>query len=131
MPDKKIYIAGPMSGIPEFNFPAFYEASERFKNEGWTVFNPADKEGETLSAKSRETGDPMQAQKDGFNFREVYLWDLTKVIEANAIFMLPGWENSPGARGEHAAAVAMQRHYPDYKIIYAEQEGWGGLKAAA
>lgn len=115
---KSVYLAGPMSGIPEFNFPAFYEVAARFENEGWTVFNPADKEGETLSDRSKKDGDPLLAQKDGFNFREVYLWDLTKVLEADAIYMLPGWENSPGARGEHAAAVAMKRHYPDYEIIY-------------
>lgn len=115
---KKIYIAGPMSGIPEFNFPAFYEVANKFETEGWTVHNPANKEGETLSARSRKSGDPMLAQKDGFNFREVYLWDVEKVIESDAIYMLPGWENSPGARGEHAVAVAMKRHYPSYEIIY-------------
>jgi hypothetical protein len=32
--------------------------------------------------------------------------------------MLPGWEQSPGARGEHAVAVAMKKHYPEYQIIY-------------
>ena len=127
---KKVYIAGPMSGIPDFNFPAFYAAANMFKAEGWIVFNPADKEGETLSDKARENGDPMQAQKDGFNFRDVYLWDVTKVIEADAIYMLPGWENSPGARGEHAVAVAMQRHYPDYQIIY-EGETRGQYRKAA
>jgi hypothetical protein len=115
---KKIYLAGPMSGIPEFNFPAFYEVADKFRAAGWIVFNPADKEGETLSEESRKNGDPMQAQKDGFNFRDVYLWDVTKVIESDAIYMLPGWENSPGARGEHAVAVAMKRHYPDYQIYY-------------
>lgn len=107
-----------MSGIPDFNFPAFYEIADKFEQDGWIVFNPANKEGETLSARARKTGDPMLAQKDGFNFREVYLWDVNKVIESDAIYMLPGWENSPGARGEHAVAVAMQRHYPNYEIIY-------------
>jgi len=116
---KSIYIAGPMSGYPDFNFPAFYKAAEQFRMAGYEVFNPADKEGETLSDKSRLTGDPVQAQKDGFNFRDVYLWDVEKVIQATAIYMLEGWENSPGARGEHAVAVAMKRHYPDYEILYA------------
>lgn len=115
----KIYIAGPMSGIPDFNFPAFFEAEEWFTDIGYTVFNPANKEGETLSDESRKTGDPVKAQQDGFDFRAVFTWDVTKVIEADAIYMLPGWEASPGARGEHAVAVAMKKHYPAYKIMYA------------
>lgn len=115
----RIYLAGPMSGIPEFNFPAFNRAAYILQREGWEVFNPADKEGETLSEESKIDGDPIKAQKGGFNFRQVYAWDISKVIEADAIYMLPGWEASPGARGEHAVAVAMKRHYPDYQIIYA------------
>lgn len=114
----KIYIAGPMSGYPEFNFPAFYTAAYTLAREGWTVFNPANKEGETLSAESRKNGDSVKAAEDGFNFREVFLWDVSKVIEADAIYMLKGWEQSPGARAEHAVAVAMKRHYPEYQIIY-------------
>lgn len=116
--NKKIYVAGPMSGYPEFNFPAFFSTSERLRSEGWTVFNPAEKEGETLSKESRKTGDSVLAAEQGFNFREVYAWDVLNVIEADAIYMLPGWEQSPGARGEHAVAVAMTKHYPDYQIIY-------------
>lgn len=117
----KIYIAGPMSGIPDFNFPAFYNAAAILEAKGWTVFNPANKEGETLSEASKVNGDPMQAKVDGFNFRSVYLWDIEKVIESDAIYMLPGWERSPGACGEHAVAVAMTRHYPEYQIIYDAQ----------
>lgn len=49
---------------------------------------------------------------------EVFNWDVTKVCEADAIYMLPGWQYSPGAYGEHAVAVAMKRHCPDYQIIY-------------
>lgn len=115
---KAIYLAGPMTGYPDFNFPEFNRVAQEFRDAGWKVWNPADKEGETLSSESRKTGDHIKAQKDGFNFREVFLWDVDKVIQSNAIFMLEGWENSPGARAEHAIAVAMKRHYPDYEILY-------------
>jgi hypothetical protein len=115
----KVYIAGPMSGLPEFNFPAFFAAQAELEAQGWTVFNPANKEQEKeLDAEAFKVGDAPKAIAAGFDFRECYLWDVTRVIESDAIYMLPGWEQSPGARGEHAVAVAMKKHYPDYQIIY-------------
>lgn len=115
----KIYIAGPMSGYPEFNFPAFFVAALRLKEQGWIVFNPAEKDLEaTLDETAVKTGDAQEAIAKGFDFREAFTWDVNRVIESNAIFMLKGWEASPGARAEHAVATAMQKHYPEYQIIY-------------
>lgn len=116
---RKIYIAGPMSGYEKFNFPAFDRVAYTLRREGWEVFNPAEKDGEEgLDAAAVETGDAALAIKCGFDFREAYLWDISRVIESDAIYMLAGWEVSPGACGEHAVAVALKKHYPDYKIIY-------------
>lgn len=114
-----IYIAGPMSGIAEFNFPAFCSAEERLLEEGYSVFNPAKKEVEReLDEGAFRDGDAEAAKSKGFSFRQAYTWDVLKVIAADGIYMLHGWEKSPGARGEHAVAVAMQRHYPEYIIRY-------------
>lgn len=120
---KKIYIAGPMTGYPEFNFPAFHAAAAKLRAEGWIVFNPAEKDDEAgLDADAYKTGDAALAIDKGFDFREAYLWDIERVIEGDAIYMLPGWEHSAGARGELAVATAMQRHYPYYEVLYAEDE---------
>jgi hypothetical protein len=117
----KIYISGPMSGYPEFNFPAFFAMEEFLVRQGWTVFNPANKEQEKeLDAEAFETGDNIKAIAAGFDFRECFTWDTQKVIEADAICMLKGWEASPGARAEHAVAVAMQKHYLEYQILYSD-----------
>jgi len=116
---KFIYIAGPMSGIPEFNFPAFFAAEEKLRNEGWVVFNPAAKDEEyDLDPTAVKTGDAKLVIEKGFDFRAAYLWDVTKIIEGDGIYMLKGWQYSPGACGEHAVAVAMKRHFPDYEIVY-------------
>ena len=112
-----------MSGYPEFNFPAFFEAAELLQSQGHTVFNPASKEQEKeLDAEAFAVGDNVKAIAAGFDFRKCFTWDLDKVIEADAIYMLPGWEASPGARAEHATAVAMKKHYPSYMIVYAHDE---------
>lgn len=119
MRQKSIYIAGPMSGIPNFNFPAFFAAQRELESRGWKVFNPAEKDQEkTLNPEAVAAGDAKLAVATGFDFREAYLWDVTKIIQGNGIYMLDGWEKSPGARGEHAVAVAMKTHYADFEIHY-------------
>lgn len=118
---KSCYIAGPMSGIPEWNYPAFFKAEDQLKEEGWRVFNPARKDVENgfEDEDAKVDGDTAQAMENGnFDFRKAYLWDLARVVKGDGIYMLKGWEQSPGARGEHAAAVAMKKNYPDYEIIY-------------
>lgn len=117
---KSIYIAGPMSGYPFFNFPTFFAKQKELEAQGWTVWNPANKdsEGEVQLSKAFETGDDKILISEGWDFKDAYLWDITKIIEGNAIYMLPGWEASAGARGEHAVAVSMKARYPEYEIIY-------------
>lgn len=115
----KIYVAGPMTGYPKFNFPAFFAAQKKLEELGWTVFNPADKDSEaSLDAEAVKTGDDKLAIKKGFDFREAFGWDADKVINGDAIYMLKGWEASPGARAEHAIASVMKIKYPEYQIIY-------------
>lgn len=109
---KKAYVAGPMRGIAEFNFPAFHTAAAKLRAEGWTVFNPAEKDNErhgTDISKGNTTGDEAIAAKDhGFNLREALALDLDFICrQADAIALLPGWERSKGATAEHATAVAL------------------------
>lgn len=105
----KIYLAGPMQGYPDFNFPAFFSAAQSLRGQGHTVFNPAERDVEAHGdAFSSPTGDLQDIQHTGFSLREALYHD-TKFIclEAEAIALLPGWENSKGARAEHALAVAL------------------------
>lgn len=108
----KIYLAGPMRGISEFNFPAFHAAAAGLRRRGWEVFSPAEKDNErhgTDISKGNATGDEGEAAKDhGFNLREALAVDLAYICkEADAIAMLPGWERSKGATAEHATAIAL------------------------
>lgn len=102
----KIYIAGPMSGYPELNHPAFFEAQEAFEEGGWEVFNPAALDHEVYGS-TEATEDAMLDDRQGF-LRKALGSDLKWICKkADAIAMLPGWEKSLGARAEHATAVAL------------------------
>lgn len=108
----KIYLAGPMRGIPEFNFPAFMLAARQLRSVGHEVFNPAEediKRHGTDVSKGNVTGCEKQAEQDhGLTIRDALAVDLAWICAtAEAIALLPGWENSKGARAEHATAVAL------------------------
>lgn len=119
MRQKSIYVAGPMSGITDFNFPAFFAAQAMLEGQGWIVHNPAAKDEEvSLDPAAVKTGDDKLAIAKGFDFRAAYLWDVDKIIAGNGIYMLKGWEKSPGAFGEWAVAKAMQSKFADFEIIY-------------
>lgn len=120
MKQKQCYIAGPMSGYAEFNFPAFFSAQKMFEDRGYKVWNPANKDSEAAvqADESFATGDAATLVKNGWDYKDAYLWDVTKIIYGDAIYMLKGWENSPGARGEWAVAQFIKKQNPEYEIIY-------------
>lgn len=79
---KKVYIAGPMTGLSEHNFPAFNAAAAAWREKGWIVLNPA----ESFDGR---TDLPYEGYVDH---------DIDLLETCDAIAMLPGW-NGPNARG--------------------------------
>lgn len=77
----KVYLSGPMSGIPDNNFPAFHEWAARLRAQGYDVVSPAEiQEAETWELCLRA--------------------DLREMCNCEAIALMPGWENSKGANLE-------------------------------
>jgi hypothetical protein len=118
----RIYVAGPMRGIAEFNFPAFHAAAAWLRGKGHEVFNPAERDilatGVDIS-QGNETGDNVLAEvKHGFNLREALKDDLEFVcLHADAVVVLPGWESSLGAQAEVATARALGLHVLSYSEL--------------
>lgn len=107
---KRVYLAGPMTGIPHFNYPAFNAAAARLRAGGFTVFNPAEHDTQMFGKDiSNPTGCAIQAADEhGFDRRAALKADLTWICEnADAIALLPGWERSSGANAEMALAKAL------------------------
>lgn len=107
----KIYIAGPMRGRPQFNFPAFHDAAKMLRDAGHEVFNPAEKDEERYGvgfAGQFPDGDIDDACAKGFNLRRALGEDLGWICaEAECVALLPGWDNSAGATAEAATAIAL------------------------
>jgi Domain of unknown function (DUF4406) len=106
----RIYIAGPMAGIKDFNFPEFDRAAEDLRFNGWEVFSPAERDkgeyGDDFLESER--GDIDDVIGRGFDLRAALAADMEWIaLNADAIFMLRGWENSKGAQAEWALAKAL------------------------
>lgn len=102
----KVYLAGPMRGHPEFNYPLFNEVTHVLRAKGWTVASPAEHDLQTTPAIVHETGyatgDPNKTNL--FDTRSAFRWDFKQIVKADAIVLLPGWEGSQGARSERLVA---------------------------
>lgn len=87
----QIYLAGPMTGIMDYNFDAFHEAAAAWRDCGHTVINPAEN---FYGDKTLPYGTYLRTA-------------IKQVVEADAIALLPGWENSHGATLEAAIAETL------------------------
>lgn len=96
---KKIYVAGPMRGLPEFNYPAFNRAELVLRNLGYEVVNPA-KMGDKYG-----TADELNANKDLLD--RLMHEELEAIAGCHAIYLLRGWERSFGARQELQLALML------------------------
>lgn len=106
----KVYLAGPMRGKPEFNFPAFREAAARLRAQGHEVFSPAENDEAThgLDFAKNTTGDLKEITDCGFSLKDALCDDLTYILMyADAIAFLEDWEYSSGALAEWFTARAL------------------------
>lgn len=97
----KCYIAGPMRGIEDFNFPMFFVTEQALAFCGYEVFNPARADVET-GFNNKSVDGVLSAE---FDVKAVVRRDIEGLLECDAIYLLPGWSKSLGAKAEHAVAV--------------------------
>lgn len=108
----KIYLAGPMRGIPHFNFPAFRAGAQLLRGQGHEVFSPAERDNEhhgtDISAGNLTGSEEQAVQAHGFSLRDALAADLEYICQhAEAIALLPGWARSMGVAAELATAKAL------------------------
>jgi Domain of unknown function (DUF5664)/Domain of unknown function (DUF4406) len=107
----RIYLAGPMRNIQEFNSPTFNAATARLRERGHEVFSPVERDIKRhgwINIFLGTTGDLKELEKYSFDIHEALAEDTAWICKhAEAIALLPGWTYSRGAVAEHALCVAL------------------------
>lgn len=79
---RKLYLAGPMSGLPDCNYPTFNYNAKLLEEAGYTVVNPA------------------QSQLSEAYYTDFLREDLRLLLDCDGVATLKRWEGSVGARNE-------------------------------
>jgi len=87
-PKTKLYLAGPMRGHPENNYPAFYEMAGKLREAGFEILSPAEADPD---------GQFLDNEQQTAIFVDYMKRDLTMVLDSDGVALLPGWEKSTGA----------------------------------
>ncbi|WP_373874125.1 DUF4406 domain-containing protein [Pseudomonas tohonis] len=90
---RRIYLAGPMTGLPEFNFPAFNAEAARLRAAGDAVTNPAE-----------------HGIIEGYEWADYMKLDIQMLAACCTIHLLPGWSQSRGANIEYRLAKDLGLH---------------------
>lgn len=99
----RIYIAGPMTGLPDFNYPAFNAAAATLRAKGHVVLNPAE--------------NPVP---DCGTWAGYMRMALVQLVQCECIVLLPGWADSRGALIERKLAQVLKMdvvHFLDDPFI--------------
>ena len=90
----RAYVCGPMTGLPDFNFPAFFDAASALRSLGHGVENPADNDGPTCAT---SLAGALAAKEAGATWADYMRRDLPRIAKCDAVVVLPGWQRSRGA----------------------------------
>lgn len=100
---RRVYVAGPMTGLPGHNYPAFHAAAARFRGDGHHVENPAE--------------NPAPADGRWGSYMRMAIRQLTT---CDTIALLPGYEKSRGAMLE--LRIARELGLQMWRIAVTERE---------
>ena len=95
---RNMYLSGPMTGIEKYNHDLFNKVAEEFRTAGFMVCSPSE----------FFDGDRTKERKE-------YMREAVKyMLEADTIVLLPGWQESKGARLEAAIAAELDLIVVEY-----------------
>lgn len=118
----KIYLAGPMSGIPQFNFPAFFAAAEQLRAAGFEVVSPAEIDNaEDKGAALASTDGDMRTIENKKTWGDFLARDVKLLADTGiqGIVFLPNWQSSKGAKLEAFVGLLQGFKFWEYEAGFA------------
>lgn len=99
----KAYISGPMSGIKDYNKPAFKQVESILRANGYKTANPASIEMPKIV---------------GFTDKQIWVWCMKKalrmMLKCDTIVLLPGWTKSKGAKVERWIGMILEYRIEEF-----------------
>lgn len=108
---KRLYISGPMTGIPDYNYPFFNNVAVALRALGFDVVNPAE----------------LHPNPGSVSWEECLREDIAALMYCDTLVLLPGWMGSKGANLELQVAQSVGidvLHYENFHTLF------GGLPPA-
>jgi uncharacterized protein DUF4406 len=114
---EKVYIAGPMSGVPQFNIPAFDAAAADLRQRGYFVVSPAELDDPAIREECLQSPDgaPTLKTSNGATWGTFLARDVIIVADkVDGVVLLDGWLKSRGARLEAFVGLLCNKTFLRY-----------------
>jgi len=97
----KYYLAGPMQGIPQYNFPLFFKAAAFLREKGYDIVSPAEIDDSEDKGKALQSTDGILTKSDK-SWGDFLARDVKLLADGGigGIVFLPRWTSSRGAKLE-------------------------------
>ena len=113
----RVYIGGPMTGLPDNNHPAFEYAMRRLMEAGIEVISPHLLEANALP-------ELKESMTQSEVYRMVIPGDIAAIASTDGMVLIQGWEKSPGTAFERHACDLFK--LPVFAPAYTSDEFPGG-----
>ena len=114
-----LYVAGPMRGYPQFNYPTFAHTAERLRSVGLKVISPHEVDIDYGDLPGFNVNDPNSFTQA--HWHTAMRRDLNIILnEVDGIATLEGWWDSKGAKAEVYVARTIGLPVRDWTHWYSE-----------
>jgi hypothetical protein len=99
----RVYLGGPMTGKPRYNWDAFTQTAADLRSVGYEVYSPHEYDEQMGFNPDTDTATPEFVQG-------AMRWDLAQIAaNVDIVIFLPGWRDSVGSQIEYRTAKACGR----------------------